>query len=56
MDLGGDYERMLGMLHKAGVPFKASRDHEVLTIGERGETTLRFDSWGALLSWETKQE
>jgi hypothetical protein len=54
-DLMADYERVIGMLRRAGVPFTSSKTHEVVTVGGERETTLWFNSRGALVRWETRQ-
>lgn len=55
-DLMADYERVLAMLQRAGIPFTTSRDHEVITVGEDGKKMiLRFNVRGALVRWDPQE-
>lgn len=51
-----DYERLLGIIQRVGIPYETSETHEYLKIGPTGGTVLTFDSWGRLVSWEVDSE
>ena len=57
-DLMADYERMVGILKRAKVPYETNYTHDFILIYPRKktETKLTFDSLGALKQSQSKQE